>query len=430
MRPLSLILWNAALAGSAAHTIHFVSASEAGGAFLLRSRLVRAVGPIAGRWTRRAVGAIVLIFASTTAYAITKEQVAEVFEDKLVHMQTLHVEYLHEMKIHEAGKPVATKQWANEWFWKGGKRAVNQTFVDMQSDTMKRTYQTVSRDGVRVKLRFLREDVDPQAAIYGAEASDDIFLGAATPMGYSGLYPATDPGNHNFGNCNIPVLMRLESSRILEVNAELNGENCVLVEWGSEDVPMGRWWLSSEKNLAVVKYEGYSGPKDARFTRMVNTMSDFSEHAPGLFLPQTIATHEFELGDLGERQTASIQTFTLLKVELNPEISDEVFELELPAGTVVKDDIIGDVYVVESRASLGSLVEAAGDDLVKISQELQSRSAEREVQDPSPAVRAVMAASGQIETRRGRQRHLFFGVLVGAACLSALGFYLGSRRPI
>jgi len=121
--------------------------------------------------------------------------------------------------------------------------------------------------------------------------------------------------------------------------------------------------------------------------------------------------------------------FAIISVELNPEIPDEEFELAFDPGTVVNDEIAGEVYLVPSGAA--TFRNILNEELSLIADQLREDILSDDAQEPSPVVMDVYKGGRDRPTpagdipMRGSWLNLII-VVVAAILLVGLIVFAGS----
>lgn len=207
---------------------------------------------------------------------------------------------------------------------------------------------------------------------------------AYTPLGLAGLHDSHSvaPGDTSNFMTDICALAHDTRSRLVEEPVVLDGEKTYVIEWpAGAPQPLLRFWLSADKNLALLKYEslGNSQGRGSPDIQVVNT--DFTEVAPGLFLPRKSEFRRAESAAL----PSQVITLEVISYELGVPVSAEDCRVSFPNGVHVDDRIAGMSY----RAGQSPTVEERIEGVTK----RMAKSLHNAVSGPSVTVLSEQQAS-------------------------------------
>jgi outer membrane lipoprotein-sorting protein len=155
------------------------------------------------------------------------------------------------------------------------------------------------------------------------------------------------PGRGLTSNIELGELLTMPSKR-LQLKSIREGEKAFIrLERTYDDPVLGsecrmEIWFDPEVNYLARK-KTTSSEKYGQSSRGVAEIDEFLEVSPGVFFPTKCTTTSYRNGEYFQTMVA-----TLERVRVNEPISSRIFNLTIPAGTLLDDHIEGKRYVVNN----------------------------------------------------------------------------------
>lgn len=382
------------------------------------------------RW---ALAGIVVILAApgagSEASGLTKAQLLEVYEDKLGRLASFRLTYTDQMTSVEDGSSMTSISFV-DWYKQGKKHGLIVTDIDVATDQGRIIAREVFDGDCLWRLNYLGPAERNEGIVDAQSGQDYVGLGNTKFLGYAGLYSIEWDGRPESyvpgaSDCDMSVLLRHPSSKLLDQTEECAGHECRVLVQGSMEQPWARWWLAKDLGYAVVRREGYKELADIRHVRLRTEFSDFEEVAPGFFMAHRMHLEYWDETEGGQKRIEKILThdYSLNSLQLEPSLTDEDFKLEFPKGTVVGDKVIGAVYLAgEAEGGFEGMLSRADE---KLDLCIDSIVAAKKTRSASP-----MIENGGVHTRRMRARGLWLSAILAAALLAGgTACVLHRRRP-
>jgi len=292
-----------------------------------------------------------LLFASNAAVAVTKEEIASAYNDKLEWLNTYRLQYTeHKTSFNADGDVTMENDRAYEYLSKGEKVARFEWVIDSAGESPQQTLKDVQNERQKGKLWY--SSGNPSIAEIDLSRADEerVTHGAHTPIAYSGLHNgriAQDgQPSDSAASRDLRLFLEGDSVHILLETQRVGNYVCVVAEKrDKQGRPKIRHWLSPDMQYALCKTEIYNNSENEDpLVRMRILNADFSEIEPGLFIPS--ATEVESYFPEYDMRLGYKSTYLLTSMECNPDLPDSFFDLEIPNGVLVRDRSIGKEYVI------------------------------------------------------------------------------------
>jgi hypothetical protein len=315
--------------------------------------------------------ALCTLLLSMNAWALTLEDVAQVYQQKQETLGTYRLKYREEWEATESDGsmlPVRNvvvlltdgvrfrKEWMPEVSPDGTPRSIYTTVWDGEDHR-----RLSSNEAGRLYSGSVLEPLSPSQAYSANNFS---------PVNLAGLHDSSSYWQPGAGGLqpfmtDIRALARDPESRLLPEQVQLDGEKAYVIEQGEANAVRLRVWLSAEKNLNLLKYESYIHDQSGNWTPMHSvTNSEYSEVEPGLWLPG-----KSESRNLNEKWAADnpgiiqLQTFEFLSLETQVQTTDDDFRIAFPPG-----------LMINNQAGLGTYLQKPLRALREVAQDITGRS--------------------------------------------------------
>lgn len=286
-----------------------------------------------------------------SAQEVTKEDVIRIYEQKLALVERCRVTFNNADAITAQGETHHRIRNRETFYIAGTKIRIETYVLNGAGDFEPLSF--ITDDGEEYRQQSFGNGVPDFGAIRRSE-SDPINRMAglfSTPLGHSGLISydvlgvyRSEDGPSIIGGHDVLGVVRSANAVVHgDMRTAPNGEPAVLVEHIRSGGTILRFWLSTERNLALLHFELAYERDGAEVvsTRVEN--SDFEEVAEGLFLPR-LSSFKSSGGPPGmeSSSTACVDA----QYDLNPAMEADLFRLDFPAGVQVQDDILEIIYDV------------------------------------------------------------------------------------
>jgi hypothetical protein len=260
------------------------------------------------------------------------------------------------------GKPTQNTKDVYLWLMKEGKMRLEQLYDEKNNKS-----KMIALFDEEKTYNFLYSPDDPtklgQVHIY--KAPYPYFTPSAIPIDY----PLTLLGIYLERK---PLSDMLRESKVSSIGREkLNNSECYVfdIEWEQEvktengdkyvEKLKKRLWVDPKKGFAIVKRADFS-PTDNQifYTLEVERFEEFKE---GIWLPRKVVGTLFLPGENGKREPAIQRVFEMDKLQINSELSDELFKANLEKGTFVYDIQTDRFYQVGKEATDEDILKIAKD---------------------------------------------------------------------
>lgn len=285
-----------------------------------------------------------------SAQEVTKEDVIRIYERKLALLERCRVTFNNAEAITAQGETHHRIR-NRETFYLSGKKVRIETYIlNGAGDFEPQSF--ITDDGEEYRQQSFGNGVPDYGDIRRSE-SDPINRMSrlfSTPLGHSGLISSdalgvyrSEEGPSIIGGHDVLGVVRSANAVVHgDVGTAPNGEPAILVEQTRSGGTILRFWLSTERNLALLHFESTHEREgvDGFRTRVEN--SDFVEAAEGIFLPR-LSSYNSSGGPPG---LISSRVCLDIECDLNPEMEADLFRLDFPAGVQVQDEMLEIVYDV------------------------------------------------------------------------------------
>ena len=151
------------------------------------------------------------------------------------------------------------------------------------------------------------------------------------------------PGPRSDGITDASLASWLRGGEVHKELDEIDGRRCYVVDRRRvNDTLLARAWLDVERSLAPVKFQHFE------FDRPEVLFECHSMDVAGggrtVWLPLRIDVALYQKGGITIKKSVSIERNA---IRINPKISDDLFQIDFPAGTLVQDEVLNKRYVVD-----------------------------------------------------------------------------------
>jgi hypothetical protein len=296
----------------------------------------------------RTVSAVLIAFSfiSQSASALTLEEIEVAYAKKIEQLGAYQLRYAKRIEDKKSGVITSAHRYVHYLISSEiGYRLETSIVKDAQKPPVPFHTKTDNQHRFRV-LSFTNDGKPHMGTIRPASspssAYDQIMF---TPIGLAGLHdssPFFTVGTGNTYMSDIRALAQDPQAVLSKEPVTLQGEKAYLVEWPADAPhPTYRFWLSTTKNLALLKCESYILNNSGVYEMLVQTTNeDFVEITSGLFLPRKSEFRRPERQEL----SAQVMTIEAISFDLNIAASPDDFSVYFPDGTHVNNRTIGIKY--------------------------------------------------------------------------------------
>ena len=300
---------------------------------------------------------IVFFLNCPLLFADTQEQILDAYEYKNSYLSSFRVKFTatHEQFLPEEKRSEKTK--IVTFYGKGTKRGRKQVIIGTTDGSVRENQWKMSDDRFVKRLIFSTRGEPALGELWVADTSSATSISKSTPLSWAGLAKVPWDGSLStlpplVTGVDLTLDVRLPDARVLDETETIQGRECYSVVWGSEHHIRRRSWLAKGMNFALVRTEVFDSGGN---TVAIITCDDFTEVAPGFFVPYTVTTDSYDITDWATYTTeltadvARKNTYRISAIELNPEIPDEDFTFDFPGGVLVTDNTTGQTYVTDEN---------------------------------------------------------------------------------
>ena len=283
---------------------------------------------------RLVILACIVFVNANGAGALTLSDIEKIYNQKLEQLGDYRLTYRSTTETHARDQPDSVQDRRNVLLVSDGGYRLESSNIETASPVIIKT-----DDRNEHRTLMFSDSGNPVSGLIVSSRRISLYGSLVyTPVGLSGLHGKFAAGfdTARFMS-DIAALAADPRSKLVADAVSLDGETMYVVEWpGEAEHTLFRFWLSAEKNLALVKYESYFANNGYQvYTRVLN--SGFVEVAPDLFLPNESV---FEVLPVAEDKRSQTITVKLESCALDVEVASTDFRVDFPLGVIVQDETI------------------------------------------------------------------------------------------